>query len=408
MKFAVNAETLLDDVRAVSLAVNSKIVRALKNIRIRKEGAVLTLFGTCIDIEITRRHEHDIATEGNFDLLVEPRPLMNILKAAKKAGDIAIVMEVETDLLTIWANGLTGCRKGCRKFTLRTMGGEDFPEMCKFGESQTSISSVKLCQHFRRLRFAMGKEPQRFTYNGCFAGVDGGRLEFATTDSKRVSYIRTGVKCKSEDFGNVLLSETALATTQRLWKGKNEWLRLEFSAERFSIRDEHTLFSSQLLFGDFPDYHRIIKECDKSVSFQEAEMQIALEDVIDFVNPESRVVRFEVDGDRMRVSALNPDCGTAESFFPILEQAGDFPAMNFDLTFIHAVLKILKGDFIRLETTGAEMPGKFILDDEWTYVVMPISRGETEDGIKTIPVSEEGEEITEEDLAVYVEMMCGY
>ena len=141
------------------------------------------------------------------------------------------------------------------------------------------------------------------------------------------------------------------------------------------VRCMGTTIASQLVQGRFPDYRKVVPDSyNSTIDMVVAPFFSAVRQAMIVTSEESRGVDFEFGKGTLRLNSQAADIGQSKIEMPI---AYDGPEMTitFDPRYVADFLKVLDaGSQFHLKLISHDDRAALVTDDNYTYVVMPLSR----------------------------------
>jgi DNA polymerase-3 subunit beta len=321
----------------------------------------LHLAATDLDVSLTSWCEATVKRDGG--IAVQAKKFSEIIRAL--AADEVRLVQDDQQALTI-----TG---GSSRFKIHGLSPQDFPTLPEVGREQVEIPF----SHFRRMiakvLFAVSTEESRFQLNGALLRFKAGALEVVATDGHRLALVEGEITGVAEAEG-VLVPRKALQELQR-FEGDG--------AVGYHRGEHHLCFRlgrreliCRILEGTFPDYERVIaKDNDKKVVFERRQLGEAVQRVALLTGDRARSVRLELGGDRLVVSAANPDLGEASEELAC-EYRGPELRLGINPDYLTQFLAAVETEKVRLEMkdentqcVGFPVDGE---DQRYLCVIMPM------------------------------------
>ena len=143
---------------------------------------------------------------------------------------------------------------------------------------------------------------------------------------------------------------------------------------RFSLGT--TVLTSKLIDGTFPDYERVIpQDNDKELMLECAAFGQAVDRVATIATEKSRAVKINLEGERLTLTVINPDTGTAAEDMVVSYQ-DDAMEIGFNSRYLLDVMAQIKGGEAKLVLKDSASPTIITdaADDTQSalYVLMPM------------------------------------
>ncbi|MCC5786458.1 MAG: DNA polymerase III subunit beta [Phycisphaerales bacterium] len=269
---------------------------------------------------------------------------------------------------------------------------KDFPAVPEFAEAAKNAKAVfsHPASSFRRLitktLFATARENSRYAINGVLLKRDGKRLEFVSTDGRRLAVARANLGPDEKDGGAVtcIIPSKALSTLLKLADDPDETIRIAITDNQiyFAIGAEsnddpgRACLASNLVEGSFPPYEDVIpRDQDIIVRFDRDVMLSAVRRAALLTNEESRGVEmsFNAADKTLELSSAAPELGESKITVDLLEYKGDDISLGFNPAFISDALKVIEEPEVIIELSTPKKPGVIKAGSDFVYVVMPVN-----------------------------------
>ena len=299
MEIRVKRSELLNELVPMQGIVERRTtIPVLSHILLRGADDRLNLAATDLDVSLTTACSAEI--DGSGGIAVQARKFLEIIRAIV-SEDVKLEVEDEKRLNIV---------AGKSRFKINGLSPEDFPTLPDVSAEQgTEIPFAQFKAMISKIIFAVSSEESRFQLNGALVHLKDGSLEIVATDGHRLALIENDVGAAKEGEG-VLVPRKAL----------QELLRFESEETVVFRRGEHHLsfqlgqreLICRILEGTFPDYERVIsKDNDKEAVFESRHLAEAVQRVALLTGDRARAVSLHIEGERLLISAANPDLGEA-------------------------------------------------------------------------------------------------
>ena len=365
MDITIQRETLLKPLQAVSGVVEKKqTLPILSNVLLTIKDGNLLLTGTDLEIELVGFVP--IETMGAEGVTtVSARKLFDICRTLPEG--VLIRLSLERNYLVV--------RAGESCFKLNTLPPEDFPNLDDSDyPTQFTIKQNHLKNLLTKTYFAMGQQDVRHYLNGAFLDIgqnaikcvaaDGHRLALATVQDDRIGQVEA----------RVILPRKSVLELIRLLGGDNDHdATIHIGDGRFRVVTSDYIFTSKLINAQYPDYTRLIpKGLCVALGDREAIKQ-ALTRASILSNEKFRGVRFQLEPNKLRITANNSDQEHAEEAVSLTYE-GNSMEIGFNVAYLLDVVSSITTKSIRCAFTD---PNNGVLiepndSDHSLYVVMPM------------------------------------
>lgn len=368
MQFTCSRDALTAALSAVSGVVPSRTTKEiLKNVKLQVSSAGATLIGT--DSEIGMRCiVPDVSCEAGGEALL---PTARVLSILRELGDDTVKLEITGDAL--WIRG------GYSEFRLSAEPASDFPPVPDFKDAAYFVlPASSLRQLIRRTVFATDVESTRYALGGVLMELNPERATLAATDSRRLAVAMAS--CRTEgtptpSSSPPVVPAKAMSLLEKVLTDGDTEARIAIHTNDVVIQAGGVTVSAQLVQGRFPDYRKVIPaQFSSTVEMVVGPFYSAVRQAQIVTNEESRGVDFTFAKGVLRLSSQAADVGQSKIELPISYDGPDL-TITFDPRYIADFLRTLDGGTpIRFQLIDHESAAVLATDDQYTYVIMPLSR----------------------------------
>jgi DNA polymerase-3 subunit beta len=365
MDITVQREALLKPLQAVSGVVEKKqTLPILSNVMLSIKDGNLLLTGTDLEVELIGFVPIETMTaEGSTT--VSARKLFDICRTLPEQSLIRLSLEKNYLVL----------RAGESHFMLNTLAPQDFPnlEYCEY-PVHFIIKQTHLKNLLSRTYFAMGQQDVRHYLNGTFLDISQSAIKCVAADGHRLAL----AKIEDENIGNiearVILPRKSVLEMIRLLSAENDIsVTIHIGDNRFRMVTSDYIFTSKLINAQYPDYNRLIPRGATTATGDREVIKQALTRASILSNEKFRGVRFQLEPNKLRITANNSDQEQAEEVVT-LDYAGTNMEIGFNVAYLLDVVSTITAKSIRCIFTG---PNEGVLiesaDSDYSlYVVMPM------------------------------------
>jgi DNA polymerase-3 subunit beta len=292
---------------------------------------------------------------------------------------IAIVRESVDPTVTIEADSEAAHLRGQDShFKIFGHPAEEFPPVEKFeGEGDFQIEAGKLEELIRKTIFATARETSRYAINGVLLERDDKKLTMVATDGRRLALASGSCTEGSGEAGpGSIIPTKALNLLLRLLDDPAETVRVQIAENQAHFATDTATLTSNLVEGNFPPYRDVIpKDLDRKATFATDALASGVRRAALLTNEESKGVKFAFDSERLTLSSRAPEMGEAEVTVPVEAFQGESMEIGFNPFFVTDVLKVADAEQISVEFKAPNKPGTFRINQDFLYVVMPVSLG---------------------------------
>ncbi|HBH26263.1 MAG TPA: DNA polymerase III subunit beta [Rhodospirillaceae bacterium] len=367
MKLSLDRDALARSLARVQGVVERRgTIPILANVLMRAEGGVLSLATTDMDLEIAESLPAQVSAEGATT--VPAFMLHEIVRKLPTGARVDIALDDGANIVTIQA--------GRSRFKLSCLPVEDFPELGA-GEmpTQFTLPAAQLRVLIDRTKFAMSTEETRYYLNGIYVHEHEGRLRAVATDGHRLAKFEAPLPEGAAGMPSVIVPRKAVGEVRKLIEETAGEVEVSLSASKVRFAFDHTVLTSKLIDGTFPDYERVIPEGnDKVVTLDPRLFSAAIDRVSTISEGKTRAVKLILDGQTVTISASSPEAGSATEEVELGEAAPAQMEIGFNAKYLLDITTRVEGEKIRMDFGDPSAPTLLRdADDEAAlYVLMPL------------------------------------
>lgn len=375
MDISVQREALLKPLQAVSGVVEKKQTLAiLSNVLLtvkenEKEESRLWLTGTDLEIELMGSVPiEELLAPGQTT--VSARKLFDICRALP---EMALVR------LTLVGNYLE-VKAGESSFKLNTLPAADFPsiESIEYANRFT-IKQQVLKNLLAKTYFAMGQQDVRHYLNGALLDIRHQQIKSIAADGHRLALatIEDDTLDKTLEAYVIIPRKSVLELIRLLGNESDLNAEIHLGHNGIQVVTSEFVFITKLIVAQYPDYNRLIPQGYVTAMGDAENIKQALTRAAILSNEKFRIVRFQLETNKLCITANNSDQELAEEALPIT-YTGTPMEIGFNVSYLlDAVLSIInltKSKAIRFILTDANSGVRIepVEAIDCQYVVMPM------------------------------------
>ena len=322
-------------------------------------GDELTL--TATDRELTITVQLTVAGAGDGEAVVTARLASDVVRSLD-AG--AVNVAVDGDGIHI--------ESARSKFSLQTMGAEDFPAVAALDGDPVVLEAEGLLTALRQVVKAASADESRPVLTGVLLSAEEEGLRLVTTDSYRLAWCDLpGLEVLGSDQ-SVLVPSRALQEVIRLL-GDVEQVSVRFSDREASFSVGSVTVNTRLIEGEFPSYQGLIP------THQPNRLTIGREGFINAVRrvrlmaQDSTPIRLDMSASGLELSATTQDVGEAREQVDA-EFEGEDLTVAFNPEYLLDGAEAAPGEEIVLNTVDALKPAviRTTESEQFLYLLMPV------------------------------------
>ena len=347
----------------------------LSHVLIEAKGSTLTLFATDLELGLTGEYEAKVEKPGR--LTISARKLYEIVRELSEEE----IHLVSTDEKSVRLEA------GKSRFQMMTLPPDEFPSLPIIEEStEFKIDGAVLGELIRQTLFAVGENDARYVLNGTLmttsvsngktnlrlVGTDGHRLAIA---DREVSSLSGPTKGKGGLEINAIIPRKALLEIRRLLEDPlDSPLTVGIAKNQISVQRNDAVLVSRLMEGTYPNYQQVVpKGTINQFVIPRAVLGSALRRVSLLAREKTHAVKWEMEKNRLILTASNPDIGEAQEELSIA-YSGEAISTGFNARYLLDALAVVESDEVAMEFKDALSPCviKESGGKEFLCVVMPM------------------------------------
>jgi len=363
MKVICDHARLLEGLSVVNNVIPSKSTKpALENVCLVATDDTLELVGT--DLECSVRYRiGDVKVEEPGPAVIPARVTMDFVRDLS-GEEVSLATQDNNCRI---ASGEDSCE-------LVTMDPDEFPVIARFGDGdELSIQGGEFARVVNRTVFAAAREAGRYAMHGVLAEVEDGMLKLVATDGRRLAVSSTRVEARGGRPKPALVPAKGMLLFCRVITDPLEQVSLQFSENQVGLRTSNAEIFARLIDGEFPRYSAVIpKEAQHTLEADTGTLSKKLRLVANVTGVEARAVRFKAAKGDLELFGHSAGRGEARAHMEV-EFKGGPAEIAFNPDFVLDGLKNCQEPALKLQFNEKTSPGKFILGENYLYIVMPIT-----------------------------------
>ncbi len=274
-----------------------------------------------------------------------------------------------------------------RRYTLRGMPGEDFPQIPEPDPSapELELELELMSKLIARTHFSISTDETRAALNSALFEWDGDRVRMVTTDGHRLSKMEVRVPGR-QATATMLLPYKAIMELRKLADEVRTELVRESTAQKVKIAQSGpnaffqvfgTRLSVKLVDAQFPPYAQVIPQTtNRALRIPRAAFAEALRAVSLAASDRTGGVKVEVTSGSMRITSESPEAGDGFDEIPV-EYSGPEVIIGFNARYFLDVLGAMDVEEITLGVGGdldpaVVRPADETEDESYKAIVMPM------------------------------------
>ena len=261
--------------------------------------------------------------------------------------------------------------------------GEDpdlFPEVPDFAATAFhAVAAADLRRMIRRTIFATDVESTRYALGGVLVELTDESITMVGTDGRRLARMSAAAEAEggaAATGGSPVVPVKALKLIERNLDDEDPPVHIAIQAgAAVLVRTDRAIIYSRLVEGRFPRYQDVFPSTvDVRIPMEVGPLLSAVEQASIVTSEESRGVDFTFAHGTLKLSSRAADVGSSRVEMPISYE-GKEVEITFDPRYLTDALKTLEENAsIVAELIDHKNAAVFKTDDQYTYVVMPLTR----------------------------------
>lgn len=366
MKLRLSRQQLLKPLQIVAGVVDKRhTMPILSHILVSVQDNRLYLTATDLEIELIAETEIlECSEHKEFTF-----PAKKVFDICKSLGENA---EIE---LNLDGNKLT-LKSGRSRFTLSTFTTDDFPRLSSIKpQYEFALPGNELRSLLEKTAFAMAQQDVRYYLNGLLFDLAEQHFRLVATDGHRLALSKAVENFQIQQATHIIVPRKGIAELLRLLGTEQESeVKVGLSSNHLRIVCPDFTFTTKLIDGKFPDYHKVIpKNHPNHVLVDKNILKQTLQRVSVLSNEKYHSIRMYIQNNLMRLVANNPEQEEAEDELEI-QYAGPAVEIGFNVSYLLDVLTVLPEGMIRISFANESTSVLIEHTNEQTclYVIMPM------------------------------------
>ena len=351
MKFVVSSTELLGHLQGISKVISSKnTLPILDNFLFKLEGVNLEI--TASDLESTLITKMSLQnTDGDGSIAIPARILLDTLK---EFSEQPLTFEINLETLAI----VISSEKG--KFSIVGQNGVDFPVLPAIKEDKKvafDIDAEVLLSGINKTVFATADDELRPVMGGIFIEAGTEKITFVASDAhKLVRYQRSDVH--SDENASFILPKKPASLLKNILPKEEGKVSLELDDKNAFFTLSEYKVVCRLVEGNYPNYNSVIPTNNpRKITIDRVELLNTLKRVSVFSNQASNLVKLELKGNQMRVSAQDIDFSISAYERLNCEYEGDDMEIGFKSVFLLEILSSIESSDVVIELADPTRAG---------------------------------------------------
>lgn len=373
IKFSLTRDKLLLSLQSVIGVVEKRqTLPILSNLLINIIDGKMTITGTDLEVEISTFLQLE-DNHINIDFTVPAKKIFDICKNLDSEALINFTIQENKIIL----------KSSHSRFSLSTLPATNFPNLDPIKSASEFLISERDCKFLiEKTQFSMAHQDVRYYINGLLFEIYNNELRTVATDGHRLAFsyvdsLTNIINIPKDSIQQIIVPRKAVSELLRLLSDDSEKIiKFSLSSSHFKVNLNSIHFSSKLIDGRFPDYHRVIPSrelCTKNIVADRILLKQALTRIAVLSNEKFKASRLEFSKHQITAVIHNPEQEEAEEKI-LVDYDGDDFSIGFNVNYLIDSLNNIDHDQVVLSLTDANssclISGSG--DDYIKYVVMPM------------------------------------
>jgi DNA polymerase III subunit beta len=354
MKFVVSSSELLGHLQAISRVISSKnTLPILDNFLFNLSGNDLEI--TASDLEstlITRMKLEN--TEGDGTIALPARILLDTLKEFSVQP---LTFDINMSTMAVVISSENG------KFNVVGQNGIDFPALPAIKKDKKfsfSINADVMLAGITRTLFATADDELRPVMGGIFIEASTDKITFVASDAhKLVRYQRTDAH--ADDNSSFILPKKPASLLKNILPREEGAVTVEFDDKNAFFNLSNYKVVCRLVEGNYPNYNSVIpKNNPRKITIDRVEFYNTLKRVSVFSNQASNLVKLQMKGNQVMVSAQDIDFSISAYERIKCQYEGDEIEIGFKSVFLLEILANIASQDVMIELADPTRAGLFL------------------------------------------------
>jgi DNA polymerase III subunit beta len=354
MKFVVSSSELLGHLQAISRVISSKnTLPILDNFLFNLSGNDLEI--TASDLEstlITRMKLEN--TDGDGTIALPARILLDTLKEFSVQP---LSFDINMDTMAVVISSENG------KFNVVGQNGIDFPALPSIKKDKKFVFVINadvLLAGINKTLFATADDELRPVMGGIFVEASTDKITFVASDAhKLVRYQRTDAH--ADDNSSFILPKKPASLLKNILPREVGAVTVEFDDKNaFFILNDYKVVC-RLVEGNYPNYNSVIpKNNPRKITIDRVEFYNTLKRVSVFSNQASNLVKLQLKGNQVMVSAQDIDFSISAYERIKCQYEGEEIEIGFKSVFLLEILANIASQDVMIELADPTRAGLFL------------------------------------------------
>ena len=354
MKFVVSSTELLGHLQAISRVISSKnTLPILDNFLFNLSGNDLEI--TASDLESTLITKMKLENAGGDGVIALPARIL--LDTLKEFSVQPLAFDINLETLAVVITSENG------KFNVVGQNGVDFPALPSIKKEKKFsfvINADMMLAGINRTLFATADDELRPVMGGIFIEASTDKITFVASDAhKLVRYQRSD--SKADDNSSFILPKKPASLLKNILPREEGPVTVEFDDKNAFFNLNEYKVVCRLVEGNYPNYNSVIpKNNPRKITIDRVEFYNTLKRVSVFSNQASNLVKLQLKGNQMTVSAQDIDFSISAYEKIKCQYDGDDMEIGFKSVFLLEILANISTQDVMIELADPTRAGLFL------------------------------------------------
>ena len=354
MKFVVSSSELLGHLQAISRVISSKnTLPILDNFLFNLKGNDLEITASDLESTLITRIKLE-NTDGDGTIALPARILLDTLKEFSLQP---LTFDINLSTLAVVISSENGT------FNAVGQNGIDFPALPVIKKDKKFsfiINADVMLAGISKTLFATADDELRPVMGGIFVEASTDRITFVASDAhKLVRYQRTDAH--ADDLASFILPKKPASLLKNILPKEQGAVTVEFDDKNaFFILNNYKVVC-RLVEGNYPNYNSVIpKNNPRKITIDRVEFYNTLRRVSVFSNQASNLVKIQLKGNQVMVSAQDIDFSISAYERIKCQYEGDEIEIGFKSVFLLEILANISSQDVMIELADPTRAGLFL------------------------------------------------
>ena len=369
MKLQFQRESALATFSLAAMVAPSRSPKEiLQYVKIEVRNGAAVIMATDLEVGIRVGMEGIESDEEHLDLVLPVDRFSLILRESK---DETLALDVNDSTVTI---------KGQHsKFQLPSPNPDEYPSIIDFTESDfINVARPMFHEMIRRTVFATDTDSTRYALGGVLLENADDKLLAVATDGRRLAKMEGASKvvgAPNSGGSMTIIPTRAMQLLERALGDGEGSVQIAPRSNDVLVRCDKMVFYSRLVEGRFPKWQDVLpnRRDAERIDITIGPLYSALRQASIVASQESRGIDLQFEEGSLVLSAATAEKGESRVEVPISYE-GPTVKVSLDHRYVSDFLRVLNLEqTVTVEFESSEAPVLFTTDDNYGYVVMPLS-----------------------------------